>query len=219
MYGLFHNGKIRVGPRDWSYSFFKYYLENNNLDYSQVPVNDPLSSIIQTDFKILRVSELITPLHDQLFEQLAGPYWTINENDITGYYDVVDSDIDLIKSHMREIVAANRYEVEIGGIDFTFPDNTVVGVYTSRDDRSVYLDALLVMGDTDTIDFKFKNNIFKTTTKLDLQGIVGSGSQHIKEVFSWESAKCDEINSAQDIAALKIIELRHQIQIDNGAGG
>lgn len=218
MYGLIHNNKIRVGPRNWSYTFFKNYLEKNNLDYSNVPFNEPENSIIENDFKILKVSELIIPTYNSLFEQLAGPYWTIDENNITGYYDVVDSDINLIKNHMKEIIAANRYEVEIDGIDFTFSDNTVVGIYTSRDDRSVYLDALLVMSDTDTIDFKFKNNKFKTVTKSDLQSIVGIGSMHIKNVFGWESEKCNDIDSASDISALKLIELRHQIQIDKETG-
>lgn len=221
MYGLVHNNKIQVGPREWSYSFFKIYLEENNLDYSSLTFNDPETSITGLDFKILKVSELIIPSYNSLFEQLAGPYWTINENDITGYYDVVDSDINLIKSHMKEIVAANRYEVEISGVNFTFPDNTVVGVYTTRDDRNVYLDALLVMGEADTIDFKFKNNVFKTTSRLILQGIAGMGSEHIKNAFGWESTKCNEIDLAQTIDSLKLIELRHQIQIDrdNELGG
>lgn len=212
MFALVQNNLIKIGPREWSYPMFRYYLETNKLDFSLLPFvyKDP---IITENWKILPVTELTEPPYNSLFEEYAGPYWTIYENYITGYYNVVNSPIDLIKGHLKEKIAANRYEVEVSGINFTFSDNVTVEIYTDREDRSVYLDALLVMSDTDTIDFKFKNNVFKTVTKLELQAIVAVGSQHIKDVFAWESMKVKEIDNALTIDELKLIELRHPIQI------
>lgn len=212
MFALLHNNKIKVGPRAWSYWMFRKYLEDNGLNYSELPYiySEP---IIMDVWKIIPITQLESPAYDNLFEQYAGPYWNIYDNYITGYYTVVDKTLDEIKSGLRAIVAINRYEVEIKGIDFTLNDNTIVGLYTDREDRSVYLDVLLIMNDTDTITFKFKNGIFKTVSKLELYSIVATGSSYIKDVFAWESTKCLEIDSCQSIADLKLINLKHPLQI------
>lgn len=212
MYALIYNNKIEVGPRDWSYWIFRNYLTENNLDFSELPYifSEP---IITENWKILPITQLDLPERDPLFEDYAGPYWTVYDTYITGYCDKVNIPVHIIQGNMKNIVAANRYEVEIAGIEYTFTDNTTVEIYTSREDRSVYLDALIVMGDTDTIDFKFKNGIFKTVTKSDLQAIVTLGSQHIKNVFAWEAAKIQEITDTQTFDALKLIELKHPNQI------
>jgi len=215
MYGLVHNNKIQVGPRDWSYWFFKQYLNDNNLTYSQaqLPISDPGESVIGDGWKILKTN-IDTPPYNSLFEQLQGPYFTINSNDITGYYNVIDVPIESAKNNMKSIVAANRYKVEIGGVDYTLADDTVINLYTDREDRNAYLDAMLVMQPEDTITFKFKKGVFKTLTKADLQGIVGTGSIHIAGAFAWESIKSEEIETAQTITDLKLIELRHPIQVE-----
>jgi hypothetical protein len=215
MYGLIHNNKIQVGPREWSYWFFKKYLNDNNLTYSQaqLSISDPGESVIGDGWKILKTS-IDVPSYNSLFEQLEGPFWTINANDITGYYNVIDVSVASAKNNMKSIVAANRYIVEIGGVDYTLADNTVVNLYTNREDRNAYLDAMLIIQPEDTITFKFKKGIFKPLTKADLQGIVGVGSFHIASVFNWEATKVGEIETTQTIAALKLIELRHPIQVE-----
>lgn len=213
MFALIHNNLINVGPREWSYWIFRQYLEDNGLDYSDLPYL-ATESIISTDWKILKITELIEPSHNPLFEEYSGPFWTIYDTYITGYYNVINSSINTIKGHMKEIVAANRYTVEVKGIEFTFSDNTTVELYTNREDRNVYLDALMIMQDTDTIDFKFKNGIFKNITKSELQSIVTVGSQYIKNAFTWESNKITAIDNAQSIDELKLIELRHPLQIN-----
>lgn len=209
MFALVQNNTIVVGPREWSYWVFKDYLEQNLLNSSQLPITftDP---VITEEWKLLPITELVEPQHDSLFQQYAGPYWTIYDTYITGYYNVIDSSIDLIKSHLKNKIASNRYDLEVQGFNYTFPDNVVVGVYTSREDRSVYLDALIVMGDNDTIDFKFQNSIFKSVTKAQLQSIVGLGSQHIKNAFAWESSKILEIDNAATIDDLKLITVEYQ---------
>lgn len=212
MYALVINNSIQVGPRDWSYGMFRNYLETNNLDFSLLPFRY-VEPIIAEAWKIIPVTELIKPEHNPLFEEFAGPYWTIYDNYITGYYDKIDRPLHFIKGDMKNQIAANRYNVEISGITYTFADNTTVGLYTEREERNVYLDALLVMGDEDTIDFKFKNGVFKTVNKLELQAIVAAGSLHIKNAFAWESTKTIEIDNATTLDELKSIELRHSSQI------
>lgn len=208
MFALIHKNKIQVGPRDWHYWFFRRYLEDNDLDYGPLPLlySEP---IITNEWRIIPISELIEPEYNPLFQEYAGPYWTIYDTYITGYYDVVQSPINIIKSRMKDIISNTRYEIEIGGINFTFPDNTTVELYTTREDRSVYLDALLVMGENDTIDFKFKKGVFKTVTKQVLQQIVATGFQHIKNLFIWEASICSQIDAASTVDELKVINLNY----------
>lgn len=214
MFALIHNGSIKVGPRNWSYWIFRRYLEENGLSFIEL-TSTFIEPIITTNWQIVEVTAIDTPAHNPLFEQLAGPFWQIHSNYVTGYYNVEDKEIELIKSHMKEIVAANRYEIEIQGIEHTFQDSTVVGIYTDREDRNVYLDALLIMGDTDVITFKFKNGVFKEVNKAELQAIVYTGSMHIKNLFGWESTKTAEIDSTTTIADLKLIDLKHELQNGN----
>lgn len=214
MYGLIHNNIIQVGPRTWSYGFFNEYLTDNNLDNTNLPRNDPNSAIITSTWKILPVVSLIEPSYNSSFQQLAGPYWTINNDNITGRYDVVDVTVDFCKSKLKEIVTLNRYIVETGELMFTFSDGEQVQLYTTREDRSTYLDAYLILGDSDTITFKFVNGVFKTINKTELGQIVSTGALHIKNCFEWESNKHTEIDNCTTLDQLKLIETRHPSQID-----
>lgn len=213
MYGLVHNNKIQVGPRNWSYSFFNTYLTDNQLDASSLPRAAPNDAIITDDWSILPVSMSSEPSYDGKFEQLAGPFLTINETNITGYYTVQDLSVESCKSKLKTLVTNNRYAVETGELKFTFSDSQEVILYTEREDRSTYLDAYLIMGDEDTTTFKFKNAVFREVTKPELGMIVATGAQHIKNCFIWESEKHAEIDACTSIEELKLIELRHPSQI------
>lgn len=213
MYGLVHNNRIQVGPRTWSYNFFNDYLVENNLDNSELSRNDPAGPIITSEWKILPVTSLLQPTYDNKFEQLAGPYWSINESDITGYYDIADLSVDSSKSILKSIVTDNRYKVETGKLIFTFSDGQEVQLFTSREDRSTYLDAYLIMADNAKITFKFVNSVFRAVTKTELGQIVATGSNHIKTCFEWEAQKHAEIDACVNLNELKPIELRHPSQI------
>lgn len=218
MFGLIHNNKIKVGPRNWSRPFFQQYITDNNLS-GELPYGEPKDSIITPEWSILKITETITPSVNSPFEQLSGPYWTINANDITGYYDVAPVAIDSVKNTLKASVTNNRYQVEIGGCDHTFVDGQVVGIYTNREDRSVYVEALFVLPDTGTITFKFKNGNWRTLTKLELSDIVATGAAHVSSVFDWEKTKHEEIDACTTIAELQAVELRHPIQIAQEPNG
>lgn len=215
MYGLVYNNSIVVGPRAWSYSFFLDFLEEEGLDSSLLPNLDPKQPVYGPDWKILPVTQLDQPPYNHLFEQYAGPYWTIHSDHITGSYNVVPQTLSLSQSKLRELITNTRYRIETGGVLFTFADNTEVTVYTSREDRGVYIDAYQVMPDTPgaTIVFKFPNSIFRAVTKPELAQIIGAGVTHIQQAFDWESSKYAEIDQATTIAELQAIELRHPSEI------
>jgi hypothetical protein len=216
MYALIHNDKIQVGPRTWSYSFFKSYLEEEGLDYSALTRTATEDNKIITDeWKIIPVTQIIEPGYDSPFEQLAGPYWDIQEEFITGTYDVVPNSLGMAQGIQKDKVTANRYKVEVGGCPFTFADGTEVSLYTTREDRSVYIEALQIIPDDDSIIFKFLNSIFKSVSKTELTSIVYTGAAHIQAAFVWEADKYAEIDACLNMDQLKLIDIKHPSQTES----
>jgi hypothetical protein len=214
MYGLIHNEKIQVGPRSWNYAFFKEYLDDHSLDASSLPLNEPKISIYGDDWKILKVTEMNIPEIDPIFEQNVGPFWTIHEDHIACSYIKQNKSIAQIKGDLKNIVAANRYEVEVGDVKYTFDDGQEVILYMSREERNIYLNTYIAMDTGETVSFKFKNGIFRANvTQAELSNIVNLGKNQIKEAFEWETQKAAEIDSCSTIEELKLVELRHPSKI------
>ena len=210
MYALIQNNQIKVGPRDWRYYFFKQYLDTNNLDASTLPISEPADKkVITPDWKIIPVTMLDIPQYNQLFEQLAGPYWEVYDDYITGSYSIADLPVDSSKNKLKEVVTETRYNAEVGGCPFTFADGTSVTLYTSREDRSVYLQAYQIMSEDQTIVFKFAGAVFKSVTKAELGLIVTAGAAHIQSVFDWEAQKYTEIDACNTIEELRLINITY----------
>lgn len=210
MYGLIYNNNIEVGPRQWSYSFFKEFLEDEGLDWSTLPRLAPEDGrVITEQWKILPVTELTQPSLDEPFEQLAGPYWTIHDDYITGRFEAAPNTIEMVKSKFKEIVTNNRYTVEVGGTKFIFADGTEVSLYTTREDRNVYLQAYQILDDGASVIFKFPNAVFKTVSKTELGQIVNAVATHIQTAFTWESDKYVEIDSCVTMDDLRNVNLNY----------
>lgn len=213
MYALIHNNQIQVGPRQWSWSFFKDYLDEEGLDATALPRVNPNEPIITAEWKIVPVTIDALPAVDAPYEQLAGPFLTINADSVTGHYSTAPVAIESIKNTLKATVTANRYTAETAGTKYTLADNTEVTLLTNREDRGVYVDTLNTLADGDSVVFKFPGNVFKTITKVELAQIVAAGAAYVCDVFVWEANKYTEIDSATDVATLKTIELRHPTQI------
>ena len=216
MFGLIHNDKIVVGPRSWNRNFFLDYLNRNSLDASSLPNSAPSAAITTENWKLLPVTSTLTPSINSPFEQLIGPTWTINADNITGEYTKKTRDISYIKSDLKQTVAKNRYEAEISGIIHTFSDLEQVKVSTAREDRDVFSSYYVSMADDETISFKFKEGVFRDSiTKTEVKSIADNVKDHIKAVFVWESNKFSEIDACANTTALEDVELRHDYQINN----
>lgn len=209
-YALIHNDKIQVGPRDWNYNFFKRYLQENSLNYDVLSYTPPSDNMIITDdWRIIPVNIDPFPEVNTYFEQLAGPFLTIHDLYVSGYYNVVPIDLDISKGLLKSTVTGTRYNVEVGGCPFILNDGTKVTLYTTREDRNVYLQAYQIMSDSQTIVFKFPNSIFKEVGKEELGRIVQAGATHIQTAFNWESNKYAEIDACTTIEQLRQIDINY----------
>ena len=214
MYGLIHNDKIQVGPRSWNYAFFAEYLNDNNLDISALPTNEPIIAIFGDEWKILPVTSIDIPQIDPDFEMNVGPYWTINDNDITGSYTKQDKPISMIKGGLKNNVASNRYAFEVSDLEYTFNDDSKVTLFTSREERDVYINTCMTMTDVETASFKFKGGVFKSgMSKDDVLDLAYAIKGRIKDAFDWEAEKAAEIDACTTIDQLKEVEVRHSSQI------
>jgi hypothetical protein len=210
MYALIQNNQIKVGPRDWRYYFFKQYLDDNNLDSTVLPISEPSDrKVITPTWKIIPVIKLDIPEYNVLFEQLAGPYWIVLDDQITGSYNITELSLEASKGKLKELVTSTRYNIEVGGCPFTFADGSEVILYTSREDRNIYLQAYQIMGETQSITFKFSGSIFKLVNKEELGSIVATGAAHIQACFDWEAQKYTEIDACETIEELRAINLEY----------
>jgi hypothetical protein len=205
MYALIDKNEIKVGPREYSIAFFRDYLQTQNVEYSlPYEYSSQDAMIINDDIKIVKVAGPVIPDHNSITEQLAGPYWDITNDPITGHYEVADRDIIAIKNDLIARVADKRYTKEISGCKVTI-QNTEVSVSTDRNDRNIWIQAATVMGDGVARKFKFDNGIWLELILADIQTIIGAIATHVQSAFEWEASKVTEIESANDKIALATI--------------
>ena len=210
MYALIYNNQIVVGPRDWNYNMFKQWFDDNGVSMDGFPRQNPNSSIISSSWKLLPVT-ITEPSYDSLLFQLAGPYLSINDTDVTGHFNVVEKPLDSIRNVIKEMVTNNRYLVEIIGKTVKLSDNSEVMAYTSRGDRTMYLDALTLSTDESIYNFKFMDGKFKSVNKSDLQLIVAAVSSHVQMSFDWESSKHHELDLCTTPSQLVAVDIEHEL--------
>lgn len=216
LYALIYNNKIMVGPRSWNYSFFKRFLDDNTLDSTNLPISDPGAEFVGVNYQIVPVELQSEPTYTPPFEQLAGPYLTINSNSVVGYYTVANCNIDSIKSALMQTVVSNRYTVEVMGCNYTFPDGNTVTLSTDRINRNMYLQASQLIPDSTTqILYKFSNNYFRLVTKSDMANVSLAVASWVQSSFDWEANVSSQISAANTVSELTTITTTNPNQITN----
>lgn len=207
MYVLVSDNFVLNGPRSWSPgSFGRTLREDLNINYL-LPSNksDGEPIFITETVKILPVIFDDPPQHNSKIEYLHGPFWDLSGNVAIGSYTVERNHIDSVKSAFKQIVTSNRYTKEVSGITCTV-QNTLVSVNTSREARGNYIQRYLMMGDNDTLDWKFAD-VWLNVTKNDMATITQAISDHIQQQFDWEANKHIEIDLASTHEELDAINI------------
>ena len=209
-------GNIQVGPRQWLASPFIEFIReegSNPSDEKIIPrFKEDQDPIIGADFKILPVVDINMPAYDGMFEQLAGPYWTVGDTSITGRYDVVDQTVEAVKNRMKAVLAANRYDFEVSGTDVTVAGQDV-RVETDRNSRGIVFQAAILLPEGQTYNFKFplSGGIFITLSKEQLGQVVQAIAVHVQVAFDWERDTGILIDAAETLDDLRSISLRREI--------
>lgn len=201
---------VHLGPIFWRHRFIQSELEDLDVDYIVSPTDPEGYVKINDSFEIYPV-ELETPSYDSTYQQLAGPFWTFENNIASGTYTVVDRELDVIKNDLKALTASERYKKEIAGVKVTV-QNTEVTVDTARGSRDIFVQKFGLMVEGDTVNWKFPE-AWLLLTKNDLGTIVAAGASHVQASFDWEARIVVEIDTAETIDALKNIVIVEKTDI------
>jgi len=196
---------VILGPIEWRQRFIQSELDNLDIDFTISP-SEPNSYLkIDDNIEIYPVHNYVTPDHDALYQQLAGPFWSFEDLKATPSFEVIDRNIDHVRGDLRGIVAAERYRRESLGTKVTIQGQEVT-VDTSRQNRNTLPQAFLLMSETDTLNWKFPEG-FVNLTYADIEAVVRTGALYIQEQFNWEVAKNAELDTCVTKEQLQSVEI------------
>lgn len=208
MYVLTINDKVVLGPINWNSKMFNSEIEEATgvdpklfpSDENNVPLN------LDNGVQIRKCIEVRPSLNSKI-EMFNGPFWTYTDTLGIATYTVNFKPLDLIKGDLKNVAAAERYKKEIAGVTATI-QNQEVTIDTARGVRDIFVQKFLLMGDTDTVQWKFPEG-WLNLTKSDLGLIVQTGANYIQEQFEWEQLIVNQIDAAttpQELDAIVIVE-------------
>jgi hypothetical protein len=201
--------QVIIGPMGWRQRTFQSEIndlfENGDITekYTIAPVENGYVNLgegveifpVQIDF----------PQYDPFYEQLAGPFYTYENNIAVGTYNVISVDIALSKAALKVKVTDDRYLKEIAGIKVTIQGHEVTAD-TARGSRDIFAQTYFAMSESETINWKFPE-MWLLVTKSDMATIVNAGKNHIQSCFNWELNLHTAIDNAQTVEELKNISL------------
>lgn len=205
MYALVHKERVLVGPMPWNRGLFEGALTKIKVSGHVprlAPDADKLPIVYDADTKIMP-ARYETPEHNTRIERTYGPFWTFDNDVAVGTFAIKDKEIEFVKADLKNEAAAERYRREVAGTTMELKGATVT-LDTSRDGRNIFLQKYILMGDTDTVNWKFPEGWFNLT-KAELGSVVAAGASHIQAQFDWEEAKGVEIDGCETLAELDAI--------------
>lgn len=204
---------VHLGPIFWRHRFIQSEVDDLEIDYIVSPT-EPESYVKINDSVEIYPVVLDQPSFDPLYEQLEGPFWNFENQTATGTYNVIARDINHTKDDLKALASSERYKKEISGVKHNI-QNTEVTIATDRDSRNIFTQKLIVMNDTDTIQWKLPEN-WTALSKTDLIDILNAINNHVQAQFDWEKDIVFQINSASTFEELKsivIVEKKQNIGV------
>jgi len=194
---------VVLGPLPWRQRMFQEEINDLEINF-KLPATGPEQYVkLNDEYEIYPVKELIVPSHDQVFEELAGPYWEFANLEAKGHYVAYYRQINAIQGIMKQIAANERYNKEILGTKTTI-QNLEVTIDTGRDARNIFVQKYSLMQNGETVQWKFPEG-WLTLSKEELSQCVSAGVTYIQNQFDWENSISQQIDSCTTIQELKNI--------------
>lgn len=205
MYAVVYQNRVIVGPMDWNRAIFQGSLAQQGI-YQTLPRVAPevMPYRVSEESSIYSVEERRSPLNP-LVEYYYGPLWEITDSIVIANYQTVDSPIDAARSNLKGLAAEERWRKEIAGVFYTLQGQQV-WLDTSRDGRSIFVQALMLIADGQSINWKFPQGWFQLS-KPELEAIVAAGAAHIQSCFDWEKTVCEQLDAATSKSELLAVEI------------
>jgi hypothetical protein len=198
MYAVIHKEKVIIGPKGWDRGFFSFRFQQLKINAPTMPRRAPTEFPYIVDENTRIVPATVTYEEINTMTQYhRGPIWTIGEDSASALYEATDTPIEQAKSNFRNLAADERYNKEVAGTKTTIQD-LEISLDTSRDGRNIFLQKFSLMGENDTVNWKFPEG-WLTLTKSELGQIVQAGAEHIQSAFDWEKNINDQIDTETNI--------------------
>ena len=202
MYALVLNEKVISGPRGWNSAFFRSSLsERGETVTGLIPTKAPdtMPYTITDNARVVLVNE-VRPEINSFIEYHRGPLWSNIGDTATATYEVVEQPLEFAKRNYKQFLAEHRYRKETDGTTAIIQDQTV-SIDTSREGRNIFVQKLMLMGESDTVNWKFPEG-WLVLTKNQLAEVVQAGAAYIQAVFDWEQQIVSDIDSETELSEL-----------------
>lgn len=197
--------QIHLGPVEWShYRMFQSELDDLGINYTISPSAESYVNI-DGKYEIIPLGTTIVPEHDSVYEELVGPSITFDNNQAHQTYTKRNRNIESVKSSLYSIIATERYEYEIKGIEYTLGGVSVT-LPTDREGKKQFTDILATIGDS-SISYKFNGN-FYTLSKSDVEAIISAINTYVQSQYDWEHSVHTQIQNATTLDELKAINIK-----------
>ena len=200
---------VLLGPIEWRPRFIQSEL-NDLFDDGEKATAYTISPTetgyidCNDGFEIFPIASSEGSAHDPIYEQLAGPFYTYDNNVASEVYNVLDRDISLVKESLKQVVKAERQRKQLLGTTLNI-GGTDVTLATDADELANFVSLLASTGE-DSVNWKFKEG-FITLTKANVQSIVDAIRSHIQTQFDWEKTIGETIDAATELSSLKSLTI------------
>jgi hypothetical protein len=200
---------VLLGPIDWRPRFIQSEL--NDLFDAGEKANAFTISPTETGyvdcgdgFEIFPIASSEGSVHDPIYEQLAGPFYTYDNNVASEVYNVLDRDISFVKESLKQVAKLERQRKQNLGTTLNI-GGTDVSLATDADELANFVSLLSSIGE-DSVNWKFKEG-FITLVKADVQSIVDAIRSHIQTQFDWEKTIGETIDATSELSSLKTLTI------------
>lgn len=206
MFIIKSNDRVVYGPAQYNYQMFKWILVN---DLELDPSTFTIPNIMNTN-EVFTINETTSILPVELnyntidsdIEQPAGPIWLFTNEKAIGTYEAVPKPIDAVKNELKAIVAKQRYEKEVSGLEINGSK-----ILTDRESQAQLNGAYVSLKNNlvTSIDWKASNGSWVVLTLTEVEPLATAVSMHVQNCFTEEKIKCEEIDAVTTLAELKVI--------------
>jgi hypothetical protein len=208
MYVVKFKGRVVLGLIPWNAQYIQDVMRNRYRIVIELPYLEPESTefpyIVNEDITIYPASENRDDNINPMIQQYFGPTWEFLEDHVVAHYEILPLKLEDAKNNYIARAANIRYNKEISGTKIIF-NNIEYNIETNRNSRSKYIEKFIMLGDGESINWKFSEQ-WITLTKINIQNIIQAIDEHVQSAFDWEFNINNIINSATSLDDLLNIE-------------
>ena len=206
-YLITNNKNVVLGPMDWRINTFQSEMDDLEVEY-QVSPNEGYYQV-NNQVEVFPITSSTTPAYDANYQQLAGPFYTFDNQEASETYEVVDLAVYESQNKLKAIINSESTKAKAVKTSVEIQGKTVT---ISAAEFSNYVHQLSVMGDS--INWKFPEG-WLVLVKADLEMIVSTINGVVQGALDVEYAQHLTIEAADSIASLQALGIAAQAVMPN----